>query len=987
MFRFLKGAKAAPPAEIRSNSEEPQPAQYQPLQRSASLLPKPPSQSPSQSPGLSGYSPSQSSQFPSQSAPFPSQSSQFPSQSSQNGRFQPIVQNSSASPRSPFNMPQPQQQQRPPTSPHQQQQHQPPQQPDTILPIAALLFHFSPLIAPHLPPTHNNAPPTQDEIVSATVKYLTLVQMPPREFSISRHPVQGFVARISPKGIKLLERGIVLKKEEKAVLVFQKCWRRVLARRVVAKMREEKAAASAAAAAANARAVAARPPTAPSNGPVNAAAAADSWTESTDKPLQDATSKLERRKSKVNAFKAHLAKVSSAYEEIINTTTPTSTTPSSPSPSEIEFMRLMNSDETFRLSLNLRAMHKLEKPVSLLAAQQNYEAQGGVPGRSPAQMYHDYSPRVVDWIAHVLQLHPAPTTTDLVTLLRPADVLCHLAIQMFPHVQCRLLNKGAEFTIHKAVFFLELCKTVGVKPGMLFSLKDLFLGGVEEDPTRKCGLTVLRTVCALERQARRRGWEGPVMVLKVERGSVPGMNGRVEETAAASVSNATVPAAAAADTTDVLTLSSLTKRGSKIQGRPSTRPASGIIGEATVSSKESRRKSALSSRSSQESMRRSTQLLQLQQHQQQSYVTSLPSHFKSLPRDEKVALLVALPVAEARESLRILYVAQNEQFEYEDLMAVVWEKEHAETARLEEHEKRVQAAVQVREALGRRNEAIFELLKEEEIHLQNLTLLSTYLTTTTTYRLRLAKRRSRGLPTLIHLSPTQTLDIFHPLPTESFVSTTLRVSSQTETLVLLDRVLQDLVAAHTALVQDLGYLLQVQEEREVAVVPVGDVVVRFAGEVAGGLGTWGVVGLAEESVLVETVVAVEAAAGAGGGVVAGVGAEEEEQVAVSFRSGVVDSFVGSTPGVSGEVTREMAKWYLAEPLRRVQGYRSKLEHIVASSGIVGDARKALGVLLAGDGDVGVEWRKLVKEDRKLEVAAVKLGSVADAILARVNVAL
>lgn len=40
--------------------------------------------------------------------------------------------------------------------------------------------------------------------------------------------------------------------------------------------------------------------------------------------------------------------------------------------------------------------------------------------------------------------------------------------------------------------------------------------GFEGDATKKAALTVLRTICALERQARRQGWDGPVMVLKNE---------------------------------------------------------------------------------------------------------------------------------------------------------------------------------------------------------------------------------------------------------------------------------------------------------------------------------------------------------------------------------------------------------------------------------------------------------------------------------------
>ncbi|KAJ3279880.1 hypothetical protein HDU79_000218, partial [Rhizoclosmatium sp. JEL0117] len=58
-----------------------------------------------------------------------------------------------------------------PTGPNGPPQRPPvaqPQGPDTFLPIAALLHHFAILIGPFLPPTHLNAPPTQDEMLAAT---------------------------------------------------------------------------------------------------------------------------------------------------------------------------------------------------------------------------------------------------------------------------------------------------------------------------------------------------------------------------------------------------------------------------------------------------------------------------------------------------------------------------------------------------------------------------------------------------------------------------------------------------------------------------------------------------------------------------------------------------------------------------------------------------------------------------------------------------
>ncbi|KAJ3087627.1 hypothetical protein HDU96_004420, partial [Phlyctochytrium bullatum] len=230
--------------------------------------------------------------------------------------------------------------------------------------------------------------------------------------------------------------------------------------------------------------------------------------------------RADRRRSKIASFKRHLLTISQTYQDIVQANDPTSTPSSSsltPSEREVQFMKLLNSDETFRLSTNLRALHKMERPVGIEEAQKYYEEQGGVPGgRTPAQMYHEYSPRVVDWMSQVIPHIPLNPTSDLVQLLRSGDLLCELAVAIYPRVQCQLLSKGPEFTVHKIIFFLELCKTVGIKPSMLFSVQDLLLGGLEHDPVRKSALTVLRTVCALERQARRRGWNGPAMVLKPE---------------------------------------------------------------------------------------------------------------------------------------------------------------------------------------------------------------------------------------------------------------------------------------------------------------------------------------------------------------------------------------------------------------------------------------------------------------------------------------
>ncbi|KAJ3264226.1 hypothetical protein HDU77_009065 [Chytriomyces hyalinus] len=940
---------------------------------------------------------------------------------------------------------------RPPSAPQHQQQQQP---------------QFNP----------NYRPPIN------TIKYLTSIQMPPRDISISRvQPPQpsfspsgsgtqpqssGYIVRVSFRGIKMLEAGVERRRAENAVRLLQRVWRGVLARKLVKGLRKAKEIEARTAA-------------------ELAVSHQNSSLSSTD-AKRASIDKAERRKSKVTAFKSHLFKVSKAYEDIINNTD-SPKEGDAPSSAEVDFMRIMNSDETFRLSLNLRAMHKLEKPVSLEEAQRNYELQGGLPGRSPAQMYNDYSPRVVEWVNMVLSFPKSnaassgasptwnSTTTDLVTLLRPADPLCHLACQMFPHVQCKLLNKGPEFTIHKAVFFLELCKTVGVKPGMLFSLSDLFLGGSEDDPTRKCGLTVLRTVCALERQARRRGWEGPVMVLKVERTSFIQANAGLLTASSAeqdqnqaqemsAVSNqqpqhrqiqapsqfsgqmpngSTMEAANSSNipnSNNVLTIGSLTKRSSKMHKSSSSglngynsergRPQSGSFDQngleslgpsgsaGSASKRRSHRASSIASRASEDSMSAAAR-----RNTFQHYVTLLPQNFKSLPRDDKISHLVKLPIAEARESLHVLYITHgnvSERAEYEDLMAFLWANDREESLRKEEYERRVRVALQIREAFSRRNEHVRGMLKQEEAQLANLSSLAEYLENTVNYRLRLYKRKDRGLPTLVQVSPTRKVDIFSPSnPDESPLSTLMRVEAENEELILLDRVVKELVNVHAALVEELKYVLEMEasdagdedadaKRDDIGVLAIGDCLMRFATEAATPYMTYATVALGVTS-------SSSNADGESNDVaslpaVLDIARQEEREPftdeqgenSLTFQSRVVDCFVGEpyqslangeSPPAAAPVARgadaqvQEIVWYLAQPLKRVLAYSEVLQAALDAGAVRGEETsvKGLSQLLSGDEEIGAEWRRLVMEDRKFQVSSVKLGCVARSIQSKLSI--
>ncbi|KAJ3119479.1 hypothetical protein HK098_005404 [Nowakowskiella sp. JEL0407] len=218
---------------------------------------------------------------------------------------------------------------------------------------------------------------------------------------------------------------------------------------------------------------------------------------------------------KVNALKKHLYRISVAYQEVVAKGHEKQNQQTA-SNKEMQFMKLLNSQETFRLSSNLQKLHKISKRLTGTDnPYANIKTEDGQ--RSPGQMYLDYKPKVISWLGEVLD-QDIPATSDLLVILRSGDVLCQLCIAMYPNIQCALLSKGPEFTIHKIIFFLELCKTVGLKPQMLFSVSDLLLGP-EDDPMGKSALTVLRCICFLERQARKKGWDGPVMVLKEKNGT------------------------------------------------------------------------------------------------------------------------------------------------------------------------------------------------------------------------------------------------------------------------------------------------------------------------------------------------------------------------------------------------------------------------------------------------------------------------------------
>ncbi|KNC97797.1 uncharacterized protein SPPG_06792 [Spizellomyces punctatus DAOM BR117] len=322
--------------------------------------------------------------------------------------------------------------------------------------------------------------PPVSTLHGSCLDYLTSARLSPKDAQIWDCET-GMVVALSERGQRILEDFGEMKRRRSAVIVLQKVWRGYCARKRVNEMKK-------------------------GMGTGRSASPVDNKMD-------------ERRVSRrVTNLRRHLQRVSVAYREILLRDGLQAGT-STPSPKEIEFMKLLNSEQTFRLSAHLSILAAGGSVGADEEAKRREDARMSVLGgplgqKTPAQIYQEYGPRVVEWLRGTLSL-PADAPGDIMTLLQTGDVLCHLACKLYPRTQCQLLTKGPEFTVHKIIFFLELCKTVGVKPKYLFSVADILMG-VDGDPSRRAGLTVLRTVCALERQARRQGWDGPVIILKEE---------------------------------------------------------------------------------------------------------------------------------------------------------------------------------------------------------------------------------------------------------------------------------------------------------------------------------------------------------------------------------------------------------------------------------------------------------------------------------------
>ncbi|KAJ3417114.1 hypothetical protein HDV05_006973 [Chytridiales sp. JEL 0842] len=663
-----------------------------------------------------------------------------------------------------------------------------PSQNPELPPLSFFDFWFTYIHPPSLNNRQNQhqppPPPDPATLRSTILSHLATARLSPKDARIqdsspnsSFQMVGGGGVWLSPRGRRVLDNFLEMRVRSKAALVIQKVGRGYLARKRVQMLKND------------IRERGGRPVSAmfgleSLSRPLAVAQTQSASSVSSGKSggqvaapelTEKEKEKLERRKAKVAALKRHVWKISNAYAEIVAEAASrgkdTSNQPQGPTPKEIEFMRLLNSPETFRLSTNLRALQKLDPPPTLQEAQTAFlstlppNSQPPHP-RSPAEIYSTHSPKILSWLSSLLPNPPTPSV-DLQTYLSTADPLCELAVALYPSIPCHLLSKGDEFTIHKIVFFLELCRSVGVRGNLVCRVGDLVLAGKEEDPTRKGGLAVLRCLGGLERVARGlgggegrgRGWS----LGSVESGNAGNAEAPVEEAV--------------------------------------------VVNPKRLSARRSQRVSVLGA---------PKPSLEVTEEEKEGQTGELPPDFKSLPLPEKLKRLSELPPRKARESVYSLYTHNhshhqqhqgdedddhNSSEEYDLLIQSILEREGMEHPSPSPLEVLIEQKRVFKEQMETRTSRIQTLLTEAESHFSLLEKLHAHM-----------HNRNVGV------------DILMPI-------------------------LDELIHTHDLLVQDLqGALSQVDMEPDPTLgvgVPVGDALLRFSGELDGGhvLARWVVLGL------------------------------------------------------------------------------------------------------------------------------------------------
>lgn len=154
------------------------------------------------------------------------------------------------------------------------------------------------------------------------------------------------------------------------------------------------------------------------------------------------------------------------------------------------------------------------------------------------EIYRENSPKVIHWLGEVLKINFDPSI-DLVALLRSGDVLCRLITQLYKNIRCHLLEKGTEAAVHKIVFFLEVLRSFHIKRSLMFQLSDILIWP-QDDTHKKAGLIVLRTILTVEKHAKKFGFAGPYLNLKLNVASNLGVSSERQSIALDSLIKPTV---------------------------------------------------------------------------------------------------------------------------------------------------------------------------------------------------------------------------------------------------------------------------------------------------------------------------------------------------------------------------------------------------------------------------------------------------------------
>ncbi|KAJ3271482.1 hypothetical protein HDV01_006612 [Terramyces sp. JEL0728] len=435
-----------------------------------------------------------------------------------------------------------------------------------------------------------------------------------------------------------------------------------------------------------------------------------------------------------------------------------------PSNSEIIFMKKLNNPETYQVCndfLNLIAEFQ-DQPQ--MKNQRMTVLPGTMEYQNTMMMYLEYAPKVLAWISNVLHITFKPNE-DLLFILRSGDILCRLACTLYQKVECHLLDKSLEYGIHKIIFFLELCKSLHIKRALLFKVSDLLVWP-DADPHKKSALIVLRTVIALEKHARKSGWQGPGIDLKAKVSLDLGVSSRES----------------------VLKVAS--QEFQPRQGSPSV----------SINSVDSKNGANVSRKPS-------------------NLTVNKPAF--SLPEIPEVSAQLDLsPAAQAHDYSDI---SSEEDFQEDNNSVTDTEVSHLmnaasiadkkitkpdsnEFAEIQDPQKVLQDAIRLR--IKHRTDAIQNFIHEEETYVGNLSNVSDYLNTLIKQRRRLSnvmpaitdeEKKNIPIPQNFSLSGSS----LHPLPNESDRAYKFRLETEIEEIQKLHGVIQGMVNIHGEFVESL----------------------------------------------------------------------------------------------------------------------------------------------------------------------------------------